>query len=115
MAIKLNTAEGKLKKLASLKKEARAGGGVKRIEQQRTLGKLTARERIGLLLDPGSFEELGTFITHRSTDFGLGDRKFLGDAIITGSGKIDGRLVFVFSQDFTVFGGSISEELALCA
>lgn len=109
MTIERNTVERKLEKLASLKKEARAGGGAKRIEQQKTLGKLTARERIDLLLDPGSFEELGIFITHRSTDFGLGDKKFLGDAVITGSGKIDGRSVFVFSQDFTVLGGSISE------
>jgi propionyl-CoA carboxylase beta chain len=109
MAIKLNTTEGKLKKLASLKKGAQAGGGTKRIEQQKSLGKLTARERVNLLLDPGSFEELGTFITHRSADFGLGDKKFLGDAVITGSGKINDRLVFVFSQDFSVLGGSISE------
>lgn len=109
MATELNTAGRKLKRLASLKEEARAGGGAGRIEQQKAAGKLTARERIYLLLDPDSFEELGTFITHRSTDFGLGDKKFLGDAVITGSGKIDGRLVFVFSQDFTIIGGSISE------
>ena len=109
MAIEQNTAGEKLKKLAGLREEARVGGGAKRIEQQKALGKLTARERIDLLLDPGSFEELGTFITHRSNDFGLGDKKFLGDAVITGSGKINDRLVFVFSQDFTVLGGSISE------
>ena len=104
-----NTAEAKLKKLESLKKQAQAGGGAKRIEQQKAMGKLTARERIDLLLDPGSFEELGTLITHRSNDFGLDDKKFSGDAVVTGSGKINGRLVFVFSQDFTVLGGSISE------
>jgi propionyl-CoA carboxylase beta chain len=109
MAKKINTTEGKLKKLASLKTEAKAGGGSKRIEQQRSLGKLTARERIDLLLDPSSFEELGIFITHRSTDFGLSDKKFLGDAVVTGSGKINDRLVFVFSQDFSILGGSISE------
>lgn len=105
----LNTAEGKLEKLARLKKEAQTGGGIKRHEQQKALGKLTARERIGLLLDKGSFEELGTFITHRSNDFGLSEKKFLGDAVVTGSGRINDRLVFVYSQDFSVLGGSISE------
>ncbi|UCG54939.1 MAG: acyl-CoA carboxylase subunit beta [Dehalococcoidia bacterium] len=103
------SAKAKLKKLASLKNHAQLGGGAKRIAQQRALGKITARERLDLLLDEGSFEELGTFITHRSTDFGLDEKEFLGDAVVTGSGKINGRLVFVFSQDFTVLGGSISE------
>ncbi len=109
MTIEQKTAEGKLKKLASLKEKARLGGGIKRLEQQKSQGKLTARERIDLLLDSGSFEELGTFITHRSTDFGLGEKEFMGDAVVTGCGRIDGRPVFVYSQDFTVLGGSISE------
>ena len=99
----------KLDKLNILKKQARAGGGEKRIQAQHEAGKLTARERIEKLLDPGTFEELGAFVTHRSTDFGLGEQQYPGDAIVTGAGKIDGRTVFVFSQDFTVLGGSISE------
>jgi len=92
-----------------LRQQAQAGGGKERTEQQRARGKLTARERLDLLLDPGSFSELGAFITHRSTDFGLAEQRYPGDAVITGSGRIDGRMVFVYSQDFTVLGGSISE------
>ncbi len=107
--MKKTSANERLKELISLKKQAMVGGGAKRIEQQRALGKLTARERIDLLLDEGTFEELGAFITHRSSDFGLAEKEFLGDAVVTGSGKINGRLVFVFSQDFTILGGSISE------
>ena len=103
------TNKDELNRLASLKEQARAGGGKKRIEQQKARGKLTARERIDLLLDPGSFDELGTFITHRAADFGLAEQHYPGDAVVTGSGRIDGRLVFVYSQDFTVLGGSISE------
>jgi len=103
------TIEDKLDRLAKLKKEAKAGGGEKRIEQQHAKGKLTARERIDLLLDSGSFEELHLFITHRATDFGLAEQQYLGDAVVIGSGRIDGRLVFVYSEDFTVIGGSISE------
>jgi acetyl-CoA carboxylase carboxyltransferase component len=103
------TAKDKLNRLTSLKQLAQAGGGKERIEQQQVKGKLTARERIGLLLDPGSFNELGTFITHRATDFGLAEQQYMGDAVVTGSGKIDGRPVFIYSQDFTVLGGSISE------
>jgi acetyl-CoA carboxylase carboxyltransferase component len=99
----------KLASLNVLKEKAGAGGGVARVEAQHQQGKLTARERLGLLLDPDSFEELGAFVTHRSNDFGLADQQYLGDAVVTGSGKIDGRTVFVFSQDFTVLGGSISE------
>jgi len=103
------TIENKLDRLAKLEKEAKAGGGEKRIQQQHAKGKLTARERIDLLLDAGSFEELNLFITHRATDFGLAEQQYLGDAVVTGSGRIDDRLVFVYSEDFTVIGGSISE------
>jgi propionyl-CoA carboxylase beta chain len=85
------------------------GGGERRIQQQHAKGKLTARERIDLLLDDGSFEEIDAFVTHRIDDFGMGDQKVLGDGVVTGWGRIDGRLVYVFSQDFTVFGGSLSE------
>src|SRR3954470_15274134 len=88
---------------------AEQGGGSDRIAQQHKKGKLTARERLDLLLDEGSFTELDRFVTHRSTDFGLENQIFLGDGVVTGSGRIDGRLVYVFSQDFTVFGGSLSE------
>jgi len=101
--------DDRLDRLTKLEEEARAGGGEKRIQQQHAKGKLTARERIDLLLDPGSFEELNLFITHRATDFGLAEQQYLGDAVVTGSGRIDDRLVFVYSEDFTVIGGSISE------
>lgn len=89
--------------------ESELGGGVDRIASQHKRGKLTARERLNVLLDPGSFEEWDRFVEHRSTDFGLDKQKFPGDGVITGHGKINGRLVFVFSQDFTVMGGSLSE------
>ena len=102
----------KLNKLTKKKEEALLGGGIKRIESQHKKGKLTARERIALLLDPGTFEEIGMLVTHRSTDFGLESQKYLGDGVVTGYGKINGRLVYVFSQDFTVFGGSLSETHA---
>src|SRR5579871_5593287 len=92
--------------------EALLGGGEKRVEQQHAKGKLTARERVELLLDEGSFEELGKFVMHRSKDFGLDKEHYLGDGVITGYGTIQGRLVYVFSQDFTVFGGSLSETHA---
>jgi len=88
------------------------GGGVERIAQQHAKGKLTARERLDLLLDAGSFVEFDTFVTHRATEFGLDRQRILGDGVVTGHGNIDGRLVFVFSQDFTVFGGSLSEAHA---
>ncbi|PZS03013.1 MAG: methylmalonyl-CoA carboxyltransferase, partial [Chloroflexi bacterium] len=81
-------------------------------ERQHQRGKLTARERLDLLLDPGSFIELDRFATHRTTAFGLDDRKYLGDGVITGHGMVDGRPIFVFSQDFTVFGGSLGEVFA---
>ena len=102
----------KLAKLAKMEKQAKTGGGAKRIQQQHGKGKLTARERIDLLLDKGSFEELDPFITHHTTEFGLDQQKYLGDSVVAGSGKIDGRLVFVYSQDFTVLGGTISEVSA---
>jgi propionyl-CoA carboxylase beta chain len=102
----------KFETLARKNEEALVGGGVKRIEQQHARGKLTARERIELLLDEGTFEELGKFVMHRGKDFGLDKEYYLGDGVITGYGKINGRLVYVFSQDFTVFGGSLSETHA---
>ena len=92
--------------------EAEQGGGSERIARQHAKGKLTARERLDLLLDEGSFVELDRFVTHRTTDFGLEDQRVLGDGVVTGYGRIDGRLVYVFSQDFTVFGGSLSEAHA---
>jgi propionyl-CoA carboxylase beta chain len=95
-----------------MKEKAKLGGGTKRIEEQHKKGKLTARERLDLLLDAGSFEEIDAFVEHRSSDFGLDKQKYPGDGVVTGSGKINGRLVFVFSQDFTVFGGSLSEAHA---
>jgi len=104
--------QDKLARLAELGKKAKAGGGEKRIQQQHAKGKLTARERIDLLLDPGSFEELDPFITHRATDFGLAERQYLGDAVVAGFGKIAGRIVFIYAQDFTVLGGTISEVSA---
>jgi propionyl-CoA carboxylase beta chain len=102
----------RLQHLQKLRDQALLGGGPKRIEDQHAKGKLTARERIDLLLDPGSFEELGMFVQHRSTDFGLDKQKYLGDGVVTGYGTINGRPVVVFSQDFTVFGGSLSEAHA---
>jgi acetyl-CoA carboxylase carboxyltransferase component len=103
-----STAE-KLAEFHELKEQAQQGGGSKRIENQHKRGKLTARERLDLLLDPGSFNELDMFVTHRANDFGLNEQKTLGDGVVTGYGKVTGRLVYVFSQDFTVFGGSMSE------
>ncbi len=102
----------KIKQLIELREQAKMGGGAKRIEAQHAKGKLTARERLTILLDEGSFEEFDMFVTHRTEDFGLGDKKFLSDGVVTGHGTIDGRLVYVFSQDFTVFGGSLSETFA---
>ena len=99
----------KIKRLHSLREEAQQGGGEERINAQHERGKLTARERLELLLDKGSFRETDMFVTHRTSDFGLDERKVLGDSVVTGWGTIDGRLVYVFSQDFTVFGGSLGE------
>ena len=98
--------------LQHLNERALEGGGQARIEKQHEKGKLTARERLQLLLDPGSFQEIDRLVVHRSHDFGLEKQQFLGDGVITGYGKIEGRLVYVFSQDFTVFGGSLSETFA---
>ena len=106
------TSDERLEKLQRMRTEAHLGGGPVRIERQHTFGKLTARERLDLLLDPGLFVELDTFVTHRATEFGLDSQHVLGDGVVTGHGTVDGRLVFVFSQDFTVFGGSLSEAYA---
>ena len=102
----------KVKHLLEERERALQGGGAKRIEEQHKKGKLTARERIGILLDDGSFEEIGMFVQHHSSDFGLEKQKYLGDGVVTGRGTIDGRQVLVFSQDFTVFGGSLAEAHA---
>ncbi|HEX9045199.1 MAG TPA: acyl-CoA carboxylase subunit beta [Candidatus Limnocylindrales bacterium] len=102
----------RIERLEKMRAEALLGGGPARIERQHAWGKLTARERLDLLLDPGSFVELDAFVTHRATEFGLDQQHFLGDGVVTGHGTIDGRLVFIFSQDFTVFGGSLSEAYA---
>jgi len=104
--------EDKIKELIEKRAKARLGGGEKRIQAQHDKGKLTARERIELLLDENSFEEFDMFISHRCTDFDMGKQKYLGDGVVTGHGTIDGRVVFVFAQDFTVFGGSLSEMFA---
>jgi propionyl-CoA carboxylase beta chain len=101
-----------LDELRRRRKEAELGGGQGRIDKQHELGKLTARERIDLLLDPGSFVEMDMFKTHRCTDFGMDEKKIAGDGVVTGYGTIDGRPVIVFSQDFTVFGGSLGEAFA---
>jgi len=111
-APKVKGTSEKLEELHRLKEEAMLGGGIERIEAQHQKGKLTARERLDLLLDPDTFNELDMFVTHRSTDFGLEEQKIPGDGVVTGYGQIDGRLVYVFSQDFTVFGGSLSEAHA---
>ena len=108
--------ESKTKSKIELLKErsqiAEEGGGEKRLEKQRASGKMTARERVAFFLDDGSFEEFDKFVVHRSTDFGMAEQKFPGDGVITGHGLVDGREVFVFAQDFTVFGGSLSETHA---
>src|SRR5215468_12341590 len=101
-----------LQQLEDKRAAARAGGGKKRVEAQHAKGRLTARERIELFLDAGSFEEWDMFVEHRSSDFGMDEQKIPGDGVVTGHGTVNGRLVFVFSQDFTVFGGSLSEAHA---
>src|SRR6202165_2026578 len=106
------TMREKLELLERRRIESEQGGGEARLKAQHEKGKLSARERLELLLDEGSFVELDRFVVHRSTDFGLEAQKFYGDGVVTGHGKIDGRLVYVFSQDFTVFGGSLSESFA---
>jgi propionyl-CoA carboxylase beta chain len=104
--------EQKIKKLEELNAQALIGGGEARVERQHEQGKLTARERIELLLDPGTFVETDKFVVHRCTDFGMQEKKFLGDGVVTGYGRIEGRQVFLFAQDFTVFGGSLSGAFA---
>ncbi|GAB4341400.1 MAG: acyl-CoA carboxylase subunit beta [Calditrichia bacterium] len=104
--------EERLQKLYEMRQKARLGGGEKRIEKMHSQGKLTARERIDILLDEGSFEEFDMFKEHRCHDLGMEKNKFPGDGVVTGYGTIDGRLVYVFAQDFTVFGGSLSETFA---
>ena len=99
----------KIEQLRALKEQSRLGGGEERIAVQHGKGRLTARERLDLLLDRGSFRETDAFVLHRTNDFGLDKKKFLGDSVVTGWGTIDGRLVYVYSQDFTVFGGSLGE------
>src|SRR5690242_21704495 len=106
------TIKEKLELLERRRAESELGGGEARLRSQHEKGKLSARERLDLLLDEGSFVELDRFVVHRSTDFGLDQQKFYGDGVVTGHGRIDGRLVYVFSQDFTVFGGSLSEAFA---
>ncbi|MEJ2262856.1 MAG: acyl-CoA carboxylase subunit beta [Anaerolineales bacterium] len=103
------TDHANIKELRDLKAQSRQGGGPKRIEAQHERGRLTARERIDLLMDKGSFREIDAFVVHRTTDFDLDKQKYLADSVVTGWGTIDGRLVYVFSQDFTVFGGSLGE------
>src|SRR6476620_6816026 len=101
-----------LKELEDRRAKARLGGGEKRIAQQHRVGKLTARERIDVLLDEGSFEEFGMFVEHRATDFGMADNRIAGDGVVTGWGTVSGRPIFVFAKDFTVFGGSLSQAHA---
>src|SRR5436189_1973568 len=108
----MSQSETPLQRLQRMRELSLVGGGQERIAAQHKKGKLTARERLDLLLDEGSFVELDRFVTHRSTDFGLDQQIVPGDGVVTGSGRIDGRLVYVFSQDFTVFGGSLSEAHA---
>ena len=104
--------EKKIERLQKKKAEALLGGGSVRIDQQHKKGKLTARERVQLLMDEGTFEEIGQLVMHRSHDFGMEKQRFYGDGVITGYGKINGRLTYVYAQDFTVFGGSLSETHA---
>lgn len=108
MAI-IRAASEKLEELQKLREQSALGGGQHRIDQQHERGKLTARERIAVLMDEGSFQELDPFVTHRSADAGLAEKQYVGDAVVIGHGRVNGRLTFVFSQDFTVFGGSVSE------
>jgi propionyl-CoA carboxylase beta chain len=108
IAMSANIAELEARRAAS-----KMGGGQKRIDAQHAKGRLTARERLDILLDEGSFEELDAYVTHNCTDFGMAEQKIPGDGVVTGSGTINGRLVYVYSQDFTVFGGSLSEAHAM--
>src|ERR1700720_2633613 len=103
------TIDPKIDTLRQRKDQAKLGGGVARVEAQHKAGRLPARERIDLLLDKGSFREMDAFVTHRTHDFGLHRQQFLSDSVVTGWGTVSGRLIYVFSQDFTVFGGSLGE------
>src|ERR1700677_144911 len=103
-----SVSELRLKGLEARNQEAFDGGGIDRIEKQKAGGRLTARERLDVLLDPGSFNEIDRFVAHRSQNFGMGEKHIPGDGVITGYGRINGKLVYVYSQDFTVFGGSLS-------
>ena len=104
--------QDKRQELLDLRAKSKEGGGIKRIEAQHAKGKLTARERIFFLLDEGSFQEMGALVQHRSNLFGLDQQKILGDGVITGYGTVNGRLIYVFAQDFTVLGGSLAEAHA---
>src|SRR5262245_16033203 len=106
------TTSDRIERLLELNRAAELGGGAERLKRQKSEGKLTARERIGLLLDKDTFEEVDKFVKHRSRDFGIENQQYLGDGVIAGYGRIEGRLVYVFAQDFTVFGGSLSETNA---
>ncbi len=109
MAAEKRLIDEKLEALGEMRLKAQQGGGQQRIDQQHGRGKLTARERLARLADEGSFQEIDSFVTHRATEFGLAERKFLGDAVVTGFGTVQGRRIFAYAQDFTVFGGSLSE------
>src|SRR5436190_11651947 len=104
--------EQKLQELKRRDQLTDQGGGKARRERQHKEGKMSARERVEFLLDEGTFEETDRFVTHRATDFGMAEQKYYGDGFITGYGRIEGRLVFVFAQDFTIFGGTLSESNA---
>src|SRR5881296_2492823 len=106
------TATSRIEQLIQMNRAAELGGGADRLQRQKSEGKMTARERIALLVDKDSFEEVDKFVKHRSLDFGIGNQQYLGDGVVAGYGRIDGRLVYVFAQDFTVFGGSLSETNA---
>jgi propionyl-CoA carboxylase beta chain len=109
---KMPSIDERTRRFREMSEQAKLGGGKKRIEEQHAKGKLTARERVELLLDQGSFNELDQFVVHQCTDFGMSEKKISGDGVVTGYGTIGGRLVYVFSQDFTVFGGSLGEMFA---
>src|SRR6059036_3237490 len=106
------TATSRIEQLIQMNRAAELGGGKQRLDRQKAEGKLSARERIALLLDKDSFEEVDKFVAHRCLDFGMQDQQYPGDGVVAGYGRIDGRLVYVFAQDFTVFGGSLSETNA---
>ncbi|MFL5977701.1 MAG: carboxyl transferase domain-containing protein, partial [Gaiellaceae bacterium] len=112
MAAETDSTRAKLERLRELREQARHAGSESAVERQRSQGKLLARERAEKLLDPGSFVELDRYVRHRETEFGMAERRPWGDAVVTGYGTVFGRKVFVFSQDFTVFGGSLSEVFA---